>query len=60
MEVLTENITDVSGRNTPLNIPAISSTPTATETNETETSSPKTFLPNGSPSRPTATATCRP
>ena len=30
------------------------------ETTETETRSPRTFLPNGSPSRPTATATCRP
>ena len=30
------------------------------ETIETETVSPRTFLPNGSPSRPTATATCRP
>ena len=30
------------------------------ETTETETQSPRTFLPNGSPSRPTATATCRP
>ena len=29
------------------------------ETAETETISPRTFLPNGSPSRPTATATCR-
>ena len=29
------------------------------ETTETETRSPRTFLPNGSPSRPTATATCR-
>ena len=29
------------------------------ETTETETQSPRTFLPNGSPSRPTATATCR-
>ena len=29
------------------------------ETAETETQSPRTFLPNGSPSRPTATATCR-
>ena len=27
---------------------------------ETEAGSPRTFLPNGSPSRPTATATCRP
>ena len=30
------------------------------ETVETETISPRTFLPNESPSRPTATATCRP
>ena len=28
------------------------------EATETETSSPRTFLPSGSPSRPTATATC--
>ena len=40
-----------------LNIPVTSATPTFTKT---ETGSPKTFLPNGSPSRPTATATCRP
>ena len=40
-----------------LNIPITSATPTVTET---ETQSPRTFLPNGSPSRPTATATCRP
>ena len=40
-----------------LNIPVTSATPTITET---ETRSPRTFLPNGSPSRPTATATCRP
>ena len=30
------------------------------ETTETEIQNPRTFLPNGSPSRPTATATCRP
>ena len=30
------------------------------ESMETETRSPRTFLPNGSPSRPNATATCRP
>ena len=29
------------------------------ETTETETRSPRTFLPNGCPSRPTATDTCR-
>ena len=32
---------------------------TEAETTETETRSPRTFLPNGSPPRPTATATCR-
>ena len=40
-----------------LNIPITSATPTITET---ETRSPRTLLPNGSPSRPTVTATCRP
>ena len=38
-------------------IPITSTTTTITET---ETRGPRTFLPNGSPSRPTATATCRP
>ena len=40
-----------------LNIPVTLAIPTVTEV---ETRSPRTFLPNGSPSRPTATATCRP
>ena len=40
-----------------LNIPVTSASPTVTET---ETRSPRTLLPNGLPSRPTATATCRP
>ena len=40
-----------------LNIPVTSATPMVTET---ETRSSRTFLPNGSPSRPTATSTCRP
>ena len=40
-----------------LNIPITSATPTITET---ETRGSRTLLPNGSPSRPTATATCRP
>ena len=53
--------TDVSGGNAlHMNIPVVSSTPIETETTEGETRSPRTFLPNGSPSRPTATATCRP
>ena len=48
--------TDVSGGNN-LNIPVTSATPMVTEA---EARSPRTFLPNGSPSRPTTTATCRP
>ena len=40
-----------------LNIHVTSTTPTVTEA---ETRSPRTFLSNGLPSRPTATATCRP
>ena len=40
-----------------LKIPITSATPTI---NETETNSPRTFLLNRSPSRPTAIATCRP
>ena len=60
-ELPTKTTTDVSGGNTPyMNIPAVSSTPIETETSEGENRSPRTFLPNGSPSRPTATATCRP
>ena len=55
--------TDIPGGNTMnLNIPVTSVTPIVTEakTTEAETRSSRTFLPNGSPSRPTATATCRP
>ena len=43
----------------PSNIPVTPDTHEA-EATETETSSPRTFLPNGPPSRPTATATCQP
>ena len=60
-ELPAETTTDVSGGNTlHMNIPVVSSTPIETETSEGETRSPRTFLPNGSSSRPTATATCRP
>ena len=58
-----ETTTNIPGRNTMnLNIPVTSSTPIVTkaETTEAETRSSRTFLPNGFPSRPTATATCRP
>ena len=51
--------TDVSGGNAHMNIPVVSSTPVDTETTEGETRDPRTFLPNGSPSRLTATTTCR-
>ena len=61
-ELPVETSTDVLGGNTTnLNIPVTSTNPivTETETTEAETRSSRTFLPNGSPSRPTATATCR-
>ena len=49
--------TSTSGENAMnLNIPFTSATPVVTEM---ETRSPRAFLPNGSPSRPTTTATCR-
>ena len=52
----------VSGGNAPcVNMPVVSSTPMAeTETTGGETGGPGAFLPNGSPSGPTATATCGP
>ena len=57
-ELPVETSVDISGGDTMnLNIPLTTATPTTTEA---ETRSPRTFLPNGSPSRPTATATCRP
>ena len=43
----------------PFNIPITPDIPEA-EATETETRSPRTFLPSGSPFRPTATATCQP
>ena len=56
----TTTATGVSGGNAHMNIPVVSSTQIETETTEGETRSPRTFLPNGSPSRPTAISTCRP
>ena len=59
-ELPAEITTDVSGGNAlHMNIPVVSSTPIETETTEGETRSSRIFCPNGSPSRPTATATCR-
>ena len=43
-----------------MDTPPVSSVPIVTEPAEPETTSTRTFLPNGSPPRPTATATCRP
>ena len=62
-ELPIESSTDASrGNALNLNIPITSATPvvTETETTEAETRSPRTFLPNGSTSRPTAMVTCRP
>ena len=57
MELPIETSTDASGGNAMnLNIPITSATPIGTET---ETRSPRTFLTNGSPSRPNVTTTCR-
>ena len=63
IELPTETSTDVPGGNTMnLNIPVTFATPIVTEaeTIEAEARSSRTFLLNGSPSRPSATATCRP
>ena len=40
--------------------PPVPPAPVETEPAEPETPSSRTFLPSGSPPRPTATATCRP
>ena len=48
--VETTTTTDVSGGNAPMNISVVSSAPIETETTGRETRSPRTFLPNGSPS----------
>ena len=40
--------------------PTVTTTPVVPEAETTEARSPRTFLSTGSPSRPTATATCRP
>ena len=55
-EVPTTTTVSVSQMDTPL----VSSVPIVTEPAELETTSTRTFLPNGSLPRPTATATCRP
>ena len=56
-EVCGRNENDVPATSTSV----VDSTPVVpkAETTETETQSPRTFLPSRSPSRPTATATCR-
>ena len=49
-----------SETSTPAIISTIPNTSTTTTTTGAGTGSPRIFLPNGSPSRPTTTATCRP
>ena len=66
MSELPEKVPTTTTRGTTLetSTPAITSTvpPTSTAimTTGAEAGSPRSFLPNGSPSRPTVTATCRP
>ena len=64
LELPEEVPTVTTGKTTLTSTPAITSTvPTTsatTMTTGTEARSPRTFLPNGSPSRLTVTATCRP
>ena len=55
-EVPTTTTVSVSQMDTP----PVLSVPIVTEPAEPETTSTRTFLPNGSPPRPTTTATCRP
>ena len=55
-EVLPTSTVSVSQIDTP----PVSSAPVVTEPAELGTPSTRTFLPSGSPPRPTATATCRP
>ena len=43
-----------------MNVPTVPHVLIETEPPEPETTSPQTYLPNASPPRPTATATCRP
>ena len=43
-----------------IDTPPVPHDPIETEPAESETTSPRTYLPSGSPPRPTATATCRP
>ena len=43
-----------------IDTPPVSHDPIETEPAESGITSPQTYLPNGSPPRPTATATCRP
>ena len=43
-----------------IDTPPVSHDPIETEPIEPGTASPQTYVPNGSPPRPTATATCRP
>ena len=55
-EVCRRDDIDVPGTSTS----AVITTPVVSDVEPIDTSSPRVILPNGSPSQPTATATCRP
>ena len=60
---MTSEVCDRNKKDVPtISASVVDTTPVVSEaaTTETETQSPRPFLPNGSLSRPTATATCRP
>ena len=62
-ELPEEMPTVTTGKTTLASTPAITTTVPATSATTTigaEAGNPRNFLPNGSPSRPTTTATCRP
>ena len=57
---ITSEVCDRNENDVPITSTSIvDTTPVVPEAETTETQSPRTFLHNGSPSRPTATATCR-
>ena len=60
MSELPEEVPTVATEGTTAITSTIPTTSAITTITETEAGSPRMFLPNGSPSRPTVTATCRP
>ena len=60
MSELPEEVPTVATKGTTAITSTIQTTSVTTTITGTEAGSPSMFLPNGSPSRPTVTATCRP